>query len=627
MTWGSPCVILNDVVRVERPGAPGHDVFLGIRVRPVRYHLSAVWWHWECPGMQEVIGMVDVLRLETGEDDARGSGTPFESLSEEYQATVVEWSLSNRPRVSHAARNALDNTITGRVSMDGFREASAARAPVRLLIQPVRRAALAYEPLAEAVLAVWKESRPDLRAVVEAALRQQGLEVDANAKEKTADDDGLPLEDICAPIVAANPQYSSDDVVLMFMLTRLEDSQAVGDAQTEEVAHSPQFQRQFDAFLASLRALPAGYPEWREPLTQFIHDVVELRASKEREHEQASGVSGRINEVLNAHGDLLAFFEWDADERLPDRAGPWADAELALKAVDNLAELLKRYEALRATGGTYREEAARAADRGVLQEQIIAALTALEEALAQVHVEPAIEEIISQDSDTPEEGSSGTHVKEADDAERDTLQEMVADLQQENANLKATAETVQSEYNELKQQHRELRYEMEATRLSYADAHKVEEETPAPPPDFDTVAAVLRFVENRWPDRLLIALNNSSDRKIYFDQRSQVYSALEWLATTYRDSKMGDTPVGNLDGSLFETCGWHYRPFQSEVTVGKYRSDYEVIHDGKKYPLTEHIGRGAGNSAGQIRIAFAWDETRKAVVVGYIGRHQRTDFS
>ncbi len=217
---------------------------------------------------------------------------------------------------------------------------------------------------------------------------------------------------------------------------------------------------------------------------------------------------------------------------------------------------------------------------------------------------------------------------ESTQQENDALKTAAESAQQENDALKSAAETAQRDYHDLKRENRELRYEAEATRLSYIDARKAGEPTAEEPsPTFDDVASVLDSARDRWPNALRLALNNSSDSKLYFDQPNQIYSALEWLATTYHDARAGLAPVDNLDVSLFTTCGWRYRQFQSEVTVGKYRSDYQTTDDGRRYTLEEHIGRGTGRSPGQIRVAFAWDAERQLVIVGYIGRHQRTDAS
>ena len=572
--------------------------------------------------------MVVALRPEIVDVGDSGLRLLFESLDEEHQTNVVRWSLANRTRVSEEARVALNNALIGNVSVRGFRESSVPDAPAIMLIQPVRKAALVVDPIAEAILTVWQESRLELGAVVGAVLNQPDIETDAGEADGMVSTDDSSHDDVPAAITAANPQYSADDVNLMVALTFRDIAQQAEDEQPEESAEPTEAQRMFDDFLGALRALPSDCPEWDAPLTQLMHDVTELRADKTRENEHATGVGSRIAEVLDAHDELLAFFEWDGAERLPHRTGPWADAALARDAVDTLAELLERYEALRETGATYSEEARRTAERVALREQIVGALDTLEDAATLDEPEPIIEEIIpSDDETTDEEIPAPAPTDGADHLERQFLREMVEALQRENYELKSVTQAAKKDYQDLKQEHRELRYEAESTRLSYIDAQKTEEETLEAPPDFGDVASVLEFVENRWSQGLRLALNNTSDRKMYFDQPNQVYSALEWLATTYRDSRTGEKPVGNLDVSLFTTCGWRYRPFQSEITVGKYRSDYETADDGRKYILEEHIGRGTGRTPGQIRLAFTWDEERKMVIVGYIGRHQRTGAS
>ena len=58
--------------------------------------------------------------------------------------------------------------------------------------------------------------------------------------------------------------------------------------------------------------------------------------------------------------------------------------------------------------------------------------------------------------------------------------------------------------------------------------------------------------------------------------------------------------------------------------MGQFEEYYEIVVDGRKGNLEEHIGTGNGYARGTIRIAFLWEADRRKVVVGYIGRHQRT---
>ena len=574
--------------------------------------------------------MVVALRPETGQAGVVGQSEVFQSLGEEHQKNVVRWALANRARVSDDARVALNNALIGNVPVRGFRESNVPDAPAIMLIEPVRNAGLVVDAIAESVLTVWFESRAELRGIVEAAV--------SNAAGSDASG-----ENLSATLAAAHPQYSADDVNLMLSLIESESPSVNEETHEEEDIQeeepSTDDTHLFADFLAKLRSLPADHPGWDGALTQFMEEIAELKASKTREMEVANGPGGRIAEVVGAHSDLLAFFEWRVDERLSNATGPWGNTEFVTYAIERVADVLNRYEAARETGATYSEETRRGAERAELQEKIIAALVVLEEATAMPMPEPAIEEIVPVDDESTEDASE-TGMAEtaetpdaADDAEKQYLREMVEALQRENAELKSVqddankqitelntaAEAAQRGYEALKQEQTNLPDEPAEVVTSYVET----QETLASPPDFGDVASVVDFVENRWPDGLRFALNNTSDRKMYFDQPNQVYSALEWLATTYRNSKTGEKSVSNLDVSLFTTCGWRYRPFQPDAAPGKYRSDYHTIDDGEKYILNEHIGRGTGRTPGQIRVAFAWDEERKMVVVGYIGRHQR----
>ena len=591
--------------------------------------------------------MVVALRPETDETAAPGHAELFESLSEEHQKNVVRWALANRARVSEEARVSLNNALIGNVSVRGFRESNVPDAPAIMLIQPVRNAALVVDVIAQSVLTVWWESRAELRGIVEAAVD--------NTAQSDGSTHGEPNENLSATLASAHPQYSSDDVDLMITLVMSErsivDEESHDEESHEEEPHeevaleeesTTDAQRIFDDFFAELRSLPASYPEWDGPLSRLMEEIAELKANKTREIEEAGGLGSRIVEVVGAHTDLLSFFEWTVDERLPNATGPWDDAESVSKAIENLAEILERYETVRETGATYGEETRRAAERTEFQGEIVKALTALEEVAVLPTPEPIIEEVVpvedtfaedDSETETSMTGESAEIAAVTDDLERQYLRDMLEALQRENADLKAAqdvahrqitelntaAEAVQKGYQALKQEHTDLQDEAEEAVRKYGET----QEELASPPDFGDVASVLDFAEDRWPNELRLALNNNSDHKLYFDQPNQVYSALEWLATTYRNAKTGEKPVGNLDVSLFTTCGWRYRPFQPDAAPGKYRSDYQTTDADRKFTLDEHIGRGTGRTPGQIRVAFAWDEERNMVVVGYIGRHQR----
>jgi hypothetical protein len=110
-----------------------------------------------------------------------------------------------------------------------------------------------------------------------------------------------------------------------------------------------------------------------------------------------------------------------------------------------------------------------------------------------------------------------------------------------------------------------------------------------------------------------------------FEEPELLYAALKWLATTYRDAKVGVESCSDLDKSCREACQFRYAAHQSDITMGMFASDYEVTYRGSKYKLREHIGYGTSTEPRHtVRIGFFFDEKKQKVVIGFIGQHQTT---
>jgi hypothetical protein len=141
-----------------------------------------------------------------------------------------------------------------------------------------------------------------------------------------------------------------------------------------------------------------------------------------------------------------------------------------------------------------------------------------------------------------------------------------------------------------------------------------------------SVADAVENASSRWSQELVFSLNSKSEGdESPFQPPSEVFQALEWLANTYHPSKLGNKPVPNFDTDIKQKInGWEYSAKQSEVATGRYKEWYQCQWEGRTYSITEHIGTGTSARPEEtIRIAFAWDKTRKKVVVGYIGQHQK----
>ena len=105
-----------------------------------------------------------------------------------------------------------------------------------------------------------------------------------------------------------------------------------------------------------------------------------------------------------------------------------------------------------------------------------------------------------------------------------------------------------------------------------------------------------------------------------------MFDALAWLATQYHRLRTNPGASPDFDKLVKEACpGWSYRPDQAEVTKDQFAQWYTTTVDGKTYELYSHVGKGNSfDPQNTIRIAFAWDDELRKVIVGYIGLHQRT---
>ena len=208
-------------------------------------------------------------------------------------------------------------------------------------------------------------------------------------------------------------------------------------------------------------------------------------------------------------------------------------------------------------------------------------------------------------------------------AERQEFEQQVKALQLDTQSLRENEDGLRRKLYESKQNYRALRSAFVAMRRSEAD---LIQSPSANGEDIPDIKSAVELAGRSFEDRLLFALNSKSEKNPSFEDTTSVWKAFEWLATEYYDSRCnGFDGVDSFDEASREACGLWYKPKQSDTAKGKYPDHYTTKVNGTTYWLDEHIGRGSGDPRTMIRIAFAWDKDRRVVVVGYIGRHQRTD--
>ena len=583
---------------------------------------------------------------DNGRTDFETVGLSFLLLRmpEELRSEVVRHALTGRDQASGDARAELDKSINSTIiNLNGFRKGKAATAPPTVLQGPVANAVRYSDDLSRAVLRAWAELGQPLRDTVHAHLAERSLldgEPTYSASVISVGRLGPSWDEAMDQLIELHPEHDRDELLLMsyYVSGRMPGGEEDSDLPQPVSDELPGVFSQAIGVIKKLPAIvqrmPAGSPEWVQTLDSLeavglglVEEIGAIREAGLAEIEEAAAeLDSRLRAISERHAGLLRFFEWDADEKLAQRVGPWADAQAASQVIDSLGSLLDDYARVHAIAPVRSEEAQRAPRRAELQEQVDAVLAQFDalEVRGPETWSPPLE------ADGPPEAAEVTEPVHEDhgavlDTELSTLRADNERLMADNSSLQSTNSQLTEQARDLESDLDESRNLAETWRRSYQDLRKSQQPTTEDPlPDFESVAEVVKLAEERLGDRLSFRLNNRSDVEVPFDNPRQAWDALEWLATTYYQAKAGEEGEPDFGQSLREVCGWRYAPDQSETTMGRYPEYYETWADARKLTLREHIGTGNGYHRGTIRIAFAWEAQKKRVIVGYIGRHQRT---
>lgn len=168
--------------------------------------------------------------------------------------------------------------------------------------------------------------------------------------------------------------------------------------------------------------------------------------------------------------------------------------------------------------------------------------------------------------------------------------------------------------------------------LQFAHSGEINSDEPSvtqslPP---ESVNEAIVNAERDHSEKLAFSFNSKSeDKTSLFLAPDEVERAFNWLATTYWNARTGKQPCTDLDKSVRETIpGWSLSGGQKKHSVGKHEAWYQCKWNGSDYWIGEHLGCGVSKRPEEtIRIAFAWDDEHKKVVIGYLGQHQRNSNS
>lgn len=556
----------------------------------------------------------------------------LEWMGEDYLPTVVRHALEARSRVSNSAKQALDTAIRrSGLRVPNFRSQQAHRAPAPQLQTPVLLNLPYSNELSGALLRVWVEAQPEVRAAVRQRLQEQGQPNEGiDFKGRFFLDDWTP-DDWKAErdaILQENGQLDRNDVGLMLWcvsgkitfpvgnMVRRAGLGPDGDADTVDFAH----------WRGLLSALPPDSSQWNmaEDFAAELGKIIGLK-KEARTRALVNTLRASLNRIKEQYAEELEYLERDLDDWPVPVITDAKINDLAQQLFAQIDERFAEYQPIREQASNRGEERRRAARRTELEGEIIESLNAMEKLLNEV---PALGDAAAEDEAAAETEAEPETAADAAAAAGNTEPAMAAIPPEQLAEMEANLQDLRAEVELLKEELHSSKTNEEYWRLAYVEAAKLSGTDPTvagrgP----QNVSEAVAWAEERFPSELLFHLNTSSWTKNNpFEDPNSVLEALEWLATTYYRSRTGEISQPNLDESLYQVCRWHYVSNQSEVTIGQYERWYRTSVNGVSYNLSEHMGRGSSKDpTNTIRVAFNWDRDSRKVIVGYIGQHQQTD--
>ena len=539
-------------------------------------------------------------------------GTVFHVMPEEFSLEVVRTALQHRPQASAGARDRLNGRLR-RLKVPGFRDSSRAK-PAQLELPVLGRILDDDDRLAGAVLRCWEEANARLREAVAAYLADEYIDVctERHSDRFAATWPEAEWKTHRRKVFEANGDLSFDAVGLMLIL--LTGKHPAPDGDVPQVV-SPRFQRWLD----ELESLLPTAQEWGDA-EEFGEAVTRLAQTKCAEllilvfeRRQAA-----VDTVVEGYADELAYLGIDsAPWKEPHGRDPMSETQVA----ESLAKVLAAYRPVRPQAASRGEEIKRAVERTRCEEAVLK-FAADWNALPKNAFEPDEEE---DEAEPPVD--AGRLAEDLAEARAELLRVTIAhselsdkyeEVSEANRGLRLSREQLNGELGELRTELDRRRQAEERWRLAYIDACKLGQDAHAEAaPEIATVKDAVELAEHAFADELVVALNGKSDLGIPFAKPAEVFDALAWLATCYR--RPGSPPIG-------ESCpGWFHKPDQTAATMGRFRQWYKTSFRGRNFEVSNHIGKGASfDPKSTIRIGFAWDDELARVVVGFVGRHQRT---
>ena len=555
--------------------------------------------------------------------------TVFVLMRPEFSEAVVERALRHRDKAPARVRSALENALRAGVQVRGYRDASKAK-PQHLCGPVLAEIKRGNGRLAGAMLRVWDESQAPLRECVTEHLRVAGVssaKPDYKANRFTATWLVQEWVQHRETLASEHQQFNEDEVALMLCL--VSGRAPVPDMEEAAARIESDF---FRGMVDQLIGLSPESPAW-EDIDSFTTTASKIAAekSKEKVESQTKAVEESIDHIQKKCRDEIKYLGLNVQLWFPEVKGRIDLVPEALHLLRRLTKELEAYRPIRLQGSSLEEERRRAKERGERESAILGMAKEWEEITArppkpvtEVAEQRAVYDV-SAPGVSPEEIDSMknkveqlqlAHQKSAEEKER--LQDANSGLRLEKTQLKGQLDELEESLARSKEyaQYWREQYETEKARDDGEDA-----EAPA---EIASIAAAIARAKEKFPGALLFAPNSKSSIDMPFQKPQEVFAALSWLATEFHRERP-DNVSPDFTLSIRQACpGWFYKPNQTKTTMGMFPDYYHTTVNGKTFELSNHIGKGNSfDPRSTIRIAFAWDEEKERVVVGYIGTHQR----
>ncbi|MCY4358001.1 MAG: hypothetical protein OXD01_10840 [Gammaproteobacteria bacterium] len=578
----------------------------------------------------------------------------LEQLVAEVLATEAKGEYRN-------ARMSIDSAIDSckPIKIRGFSRASKAKPEV--LIEPIMEYSLETPRLLGSLLRLWKELNAPLCGRIRRRLEGLGVpveEVDFKngltfnyiwERELWESEVGILTEQETELLNSVDTESVTDtlrwSIPMMLGITAGTLPAHAGEGHAANIESE-----QLASLLNWLFSLPHLHPIWME-MHHFTHALVILTEDKceKRLESILEYCESKVQNFLDDYEFELSYLEFDTEQlQIALENYPEALLHSSTEDFNALGEQLEHFREILPLGDSITEEKKRSAERTDLASEIIEKLNDWTDKVVK-----RMEEIKREEGffDTQSEESivkDVDKISEADELDLETVRNSLQSEKSKNSDLKARYDEQGEKLRDLKQAlvreskaKKKLAEEIaRLTENSVQAQRTLSEESVLSenrelssyqvqyhPKCLETARDAVNQAVRTFSDELLLSLNSKSQVKTAFGKPEEIFAALAWLASDYRDHMLNPEPGVEFNEKLRVVCpNWFYIPRQSTITSSKYADWYETTVNGSVYELQEHIGRGKSHdSKSNIRIAFAWSEKEGKVVIGFIGRHQKTD--